>query len=111
MNPLTSALNFRPSSMDCTAVAIVEGLTLPKMLTGVDASLTVMFTTAVVLPPEFDAVTVKVAAAMTTEGMPEMTPVIGSSDRPTGSAGDTEYEVTLPPNELGVLDVIAVPVI
>jgi hypothetical protein len=38
-----------------------------------------------------------------------MAPVDVSSDKPAGSDGDTEYETTLPPVEVTVAVVIAVP--
>ena len=38
-----------------------------------------------------------------------MAPVEVSSDKPAGSDGDTEYETTVPPVEVTVSVVIAVP--
>ena len=45
---------------------------------------------AVVLPLEFLAVTVYVAAAATAAGIPEITPSLVVSVRPLGKAGATE---------------------
>ena len=41
-------------------------------------------------------------------GVPEIAPVVESSDKPAGSAGDTDQEVTVPPLEVGVTAVMAV---
>ena len=38
-----------------------------------------------------------------------MAPVAVSSDKPAGSDGDTEYEVTVPPVDVGEMVVMAVP--
>ena len=46
---------------------------------------------------------------MTAVGVPLMAPVEVSSDKPAGSDGDTEYETTVPPVEVTVSVVIAVP--
>jgi len=48
-----------------------------------------MFTLAVALPPELVAVTVKLAAAVTAVGVPEMMPVVVLRARPAGKAGAT----------------------
>ena len=40
-------------------------------------------------------------------GVPEMTPVEVSKERPAGSVGDTAHETTVPPLEVGVAEVIA----
>ena len=53
-------------------------------------STTVMVTTAVVLPPEFVAVTVKASELTTSVARPTMAPVTASNARPFGSTGDTE---------------------
>src|SRR5262245_13629619 len=60
-------------------------------------TLIVMLTPAVVKPAAFVAVTVYVAAAVTTVGVPEMTPVVVLSVSPAGSAGETPYDVIAPP--------------
>ena len=40
-----------------------------------------------------------------------MAPVEVSSDKPAGSEGDTEYETTVPPVEVTVSVVMAVPLV
>jgi hypothetical protein len=47
--------------------------------------------------------------AVTVDGIPVITPVVGLSDKPKGSAGATEYDATAPPVDVGVFGVIAVP--
>lgn len=44
---------------------------------------------------------------MTAVGVPEMTPVEASITIPVGSVGDMDQEMTVPPKEEGVADVIA----
>ena len=44
---------------------------------------------------------------VTAVGVPEITPVEASITRPLGSVGDTDQEMTVPPKEEGVADVIA----
>ena len=44
-------------------------------------------------------------------GVPEIAPVVESSERPAGSEGDTDHEVTVPPLEVGVTVVMAVPLV
>ena len=46
---------------------------------------------------------------MTAVGVPLMAPVVVSSDKPAGSDGETEYDTTLPPVEVTVSVVMAVP--
>ena len=46
---------------------------------------------------------------MTALGVPLIAPVEVSSDKPAGRDGDTEYETTVPPVEVTVSVVIAVP--
>ena len=48
---------------------------------------------------------------MTEVGVPLMAPVEVSSDKPAGSDGETEYDTTLPPVEVMVSVVIAVPLV
>ena len=72
-------------------------------------SLTTMVTSAVVLPPVLLAVTVYVAEEVMLVGVPLMAPVEESSDSPAGRDGETDHEVTVPPLELGVTVVMAVP--
>ena len=53
-------------------------------------------TSKVVDPPEFVAVTTYPAVAETAVGVPEITPVVVLNESPAGSAGEIEYDVTLP---------------
>ena len=62
-----------------------------------------------VLPPVLLAVMVYVAEEVMASGVPEMAPVEESRDSPDGSEGETDHEVTVPPLEVGVTVVIAVP--
>ena len=48
---------------------------------------------------------------MTAVGVPLMSPVEVSSDKPAGSDGDTEYETTAPPVDVTDVVVIAVPLV
>ena len=72
-------------------------------------SLTTMVTLAVSVPPVLVAVIVYDAEVVTAVGVPLMAPVEVSSDKPAGSDGDTEYETTVPPVEVTVAVVMAVP--
>ena len=72
-------------------------------------SLTTMVTLAVSVPPVFVAVIVYDAEDVTAVGVPLMAPVEVSSDKPAGSDGETEYETTVPPVEVTVSVVMAVP--
>ena len=72
-------------------------------------SLTTMVTLAVSVPPVLVAVMVYEAEEVTAEGVPLMAPVEVSSANPAGSDGETEYETTVPPVEVTVAVVIAVP--
>ena len=72
-------------------------------------SLTTMVTSAVVLPPVLLAVTVYVAEEVMLVGVPLIAPVEESIDSPAGREGETDHEVTVPPLELGVTVVMAVP--
>ena len=72
---------------------------------------TAMLTEAVVEPPVLVAVMVQLAAAMRVVGVPLMTPVGVYSVSPAGRAGETEYETTAPPLLVGLLSVIAEPVV
>ena len=44
-------------------------------------------------------------------GVPERAPVELSSDKPAGSEGETDHDVTVPPLTVGVVVVIAVPLV
>tara|TARA_B100000683_G_scaffold57106_1_gene54777 strand:- start:313 stop:471 length:159 start_codon:yes stop_codon:yes gene_type:complete len=46
---------------------------------------------------------------VTAVGVPLMAPVDESSERPAGSEGETDHEVTVPPLDVGVMVVMAVP--
>jgi len=46
---------------------------------------------------------------VTAVGVPLMAPVVVSRDKPAGSDGETEYDTTLPPVEVTVSVVMAVP--
>ena len=48
---------------------------------------------------------------MTAVGVPLSVPVDVSSDKPAGSDGDTEYEITAPPVEVTAVVVMAVPLV
>ena len=48
---------------------------------------------------------------MTNVGVPLMAPVDESKDKPTGSVGETDHEVIVPPLQAGVAVVIAVPLV
>ena len=48
---------------------------------------------------------------MMAEGVPEIAPVDESKDKPAGSEGDTDHEVMVPPLTVGVVVVIAVPLV
>ena len=71
--------------------------------------MTTMVTLAVSVPPVLVAVIVYDAEDVTAVGVPLMSPVEVSSDKPAGSDGDTEYETTVPPVEVTVAVVMAVP--
>ena len=65
-------------------------------------SLTTMVMLAVSVPPELVAVMVYVAEDVTAVGVPEIVPVDVSNVSPTGSAGDTDQDVIVPPFAVGV---------
>ena len=74
-------------------------------------SLTAMVMVAVSVPPVLVAVMVYVAEEVTAVGVPLMAPVVVSRDNPVGSDGDTAYDTTLPPVEVTVSVVMAVPLV
>ena len=47
----------------------------------------------------------------TTEGVPLRAPVDESSESPVGSEGETDQEVMVPPLDVGVTAVMAVPLV
>ena len=69
--------------------------------------MTRIVTVTVALPPLFEAVTVYVVADEVAVGVPEIAPVEASIDKPDGSVGDIDQEITVPPLELGVAVVMA----
>ena len=73
--------------------------------------MTVMVRVVESLPPVLLAVTVSVAEDVTAVGVPLMEPVEESSERPAGSEGETDHEVTVPPPDVGVMVVMAVPLV
>ena len=48
---------------------------------------------------------------VTTEGVPLMAPVDESSESPVGSEGETDQAVMVPPLDVGVTVVMAVPLV
>ena len=60
------------------------------------------------LPPAFAAVIVYVAEALIPVGVPEIAPVDVSNERPTGSVGDTDQDVIVPPFAVGVPEIVPV---
>lgn len=74
-------------------------------------SLTSMVTVVVSVPPVLVAVMVYVAEAVTAVGVPESAPVEASRDNPAGSVGDTDHVTTAPPLDVGVVVVMAVPLV
>ena len=52
---------------------------------------------------------VYVAEEVTAVGVPEMAPVVLEMLRPAGSDGETDQETTVPPVEVGLSVVMAVP--
>lgn len=70
-----------------------------------------MTTVVVALPPVLVAVTVYVADAVISVGVPEIAPVEVEKERPVGSVGVIDHDVTVPPLEVGVAVVIAVPLV
>ena len=70
--------------------------------------MTIMVMVVVALPPVLVAVTVYVAEDDTAVGVPEIAPVDVEKDKPAGSVGVIDHDVTVPPLEVGVSVVIAV---
>jgi len=73
--------------------------------------LTVMEMVAVALPPVLVAVTVYEVEDEVAVGVPEIAPVDVEKERPAGSVGEIDQEVTVPPLEVGVAVVMAVPLL
>ena len=74
-----------------------------------ETSLTTMVMFAVSFPPVLVAVMVYVAEDVTAVGVPEMAPVVLEMLRPVGSDGETDHETTVPPVDVGLSVVMAVP--
>ena len=66
-----------------------------------------MVTLAVSLPPVLLAVMVYDAEEVMAVGVPEISPVEESRERPAGSDGETDHVVMVPPLAVGVTAVIA----
>ena len=66
-----------------------------------------MVTLAVSLPPVLLAVMVYDAEDVMAVGVPEISPVEESRERPAGSDGETDHVVMVPPLAVGVTAVIA----
>ena len=73
--------------------------------------MTWIVTVAVPLPPALVAVTVYDVDEDTAVGVPEIEPFEVEKERPAGSVGVIDQEVTFPPLALGVAVVIAVPLV
>ena len=64
--------------------------------------MTWMVTMAVALPPVLLAVTVYEVDELVVVGVPLIAPVEVEKERPVGSDGEIDHEVTAPPLEVGV---------
>jgi len=73
--------------------------------------LTVIVKLAVSVPPVLVAVIVYDAEEVIAVGVPVMSPVDVSSDKPAGRDGDTEYVTTVPPVDVTAAADIAVPLV
>ena len=76
-----------------------------------ETSLTTMVRLAVSVPPVLVAVMVYVAEDVTEVGVPEMAPVVLEMLRPAGSDGETDQDTTVPPVDVGLSVVMAVPLV
>tara|TARA_B100000674_G_scaffold436994_1_gene397514 strand:- start:8 stop:268 length:261 start_codon:yes stop_codon:yes gene_type:complete len=74
-------------------------------------SFTTMVMVVVALPPVLVPVTVYVAEEVTAVGVPLMAPSDEANERPAGSEGETDQDVTVPPVVVGVVVVMAVPLV
>ena len=70
--------------------------------------MTVIVIVVVTLPPVLVALTVYVVVALTTVGVPDISPVAVSNRRPVGSAGVIVQDTTGPPVVVGISACIAV---
>ena len=73
--------------------------------------MTTMVRLAVSVPPVLVAVMVYVAEDVTEVGVPEMAPVVLEMLRPAGSDGETDQDTTVPPVDVGLSVVMAVPLV
>ena len=73
--------------------------------------MTVMEMVAVALPPVLVAVTVYEVEDEVDVGVPEIAPVDVEKERPAGSVGEIDQEVTVPSLEVGVAVVMVVPLL
>ena len=76
-----------------------------------ETSLTTMVRFAVSVPPVLVAVMVYVAEDVTEVGVPEITPVVLEMLIPAGSDGETDHDTTVPPVDVGLSVVMAVPLV
>ena len=70
-----------------------------------------MVTDAVALPPVLFAYTVYVVEEEIAVGVPEISPFEVEKVSPAGRVGEIDHDVTAPPLEIGVTDVIATPLV
>ena len=70
--------------------------------------MTTMEMVVVALPPVLVAVTVYDVEDEVADGVPEIAPVEVENERPDGSDGVIDHEVTVPPLEVGVAVVMVV---
>jgi len=70
-----------------------------------------MVTVVVALPPVLVAETVYVVEDVMAVGVPEIAPVEVLKERPAGSVGEIDHEVTVPPLTLGVAVVMALSLV
>ena len=73
--------------------------------------MTTMVRLAVSVPPVLVAVMVYAAEDVTEVGVPEMAPVVLEMLRPAGSDGETDQDTTVPPVDVGLSVVMAVPLV
>ena len=73
--------------------------------------MTVMEMVAFALSPVLVAVTVYEVEDEVDVGVPEIAPVDVEKERPAGSVGEIDQEVTVPPLEVGVAVVMVVPLL
>ena len=89
------------------AVPFVRVNGLPLYAIEGATSLTVMVTDAEALPPVFVAVIVNVVEDVIAVGVPLISPVEVSKDKPAGSVDEIDHVSTAPPSAVGVTAVMA----